>query len=97
MDSNLKENRTRIGTGTKIVTFKYKTTTFGPIFVKTDNEVRQILDFCKHKKKEHEFNEAKEKTDTNRGSFFLKPLKDLIYLNHQWSKNLISLFNRNFF
>ena len=49
--------KTRIGIGNKVVTFKYKSVTFGPVFAKTDNELNQILEFCKYKKKEYEFKE----------------------------------------
>ena len=53
--------KTRIGTGSKVVTFKYKSVIFGPVFAKTDNELNQILEFCKYKKKEYEFKESNSK------------------------------------
>ena len=53
--------KTRIGSGNKVLTFKYKSTIFGPVFAKTDNELNQILEFCKYKKKEFEFKEFNSK------------------------------------
>ena len=53
--------KTRIGIGSKVVTFKYKSVIFGPVFAKTDNELNQILEFCKYKKKEYEFKEFNSK------------------------------------
>ena len=81
--------KTRIGIGNKVVTFKYKSVTFGPVFAKTDNELNQILEFCKYKKKEYESKEFNSKD-------YLMPVEAYqVELVKKWMSSCQSFFSKS--
>jgi hypothetical protein len=83
----------KIGDGDKIVTFSYRNCNFGPIYVRSDEEVRAIVHFTQYKIKEREY---KDKHDDRRYSKGVYMSTDAARARSLLAPDIVHYLNRAF-